>query len=59
MEQLRREATRDGLDLSAPNMQMDIWGPVMVYTMPHMLQKEMDIGSKTIYPKVMEARVSN
>lgn len=29
----------------------------MVKTMLHMLQNELDIGSKTIYPDAMEVRV--
>lgn len=57
MEQLRREATNDNLELIAQNMQKYIGGPVMVKTMLHMLEDELDKGSKTIYPKSMQARV--
>jgi len=57
MEQLRREATREDLELNAHNMQKYINGPVKVNTMMHMLQNEFDTGSKTIYPDAMEARV--
>ena len=48
MEQWRREATNDDLELSAQNMQKYIGGPVMVNTMLHMLQDKLDKGSKTI-----------
>ena len=57
MEQLRREATRENLELSMHNMQKYIGGPVMVNTMLHRLQNELDTGSKTIYPDAKEARV--
>ena len=57
MEHLRREATWDDLDLSAQNMKKYNGILVMVSTMLHILKDELDIGSKTIYPDVMEARV--
>ena len=57
MEKLRREATNDDLELNTPNIHKHIDGPVMVKTMLHMLQDELDKGSKTIYPESMEARV--
>ena len=57
MEQLRREATRDDLELNACNMQKYIGGPVKVNIILLMLQNELDIGLKTIDPNVMEERV--
>ena len=45
------------MELSAHNMQKYIGGPIMVNTMLHMLQNELDTGSKTIYLDAMEARV--
>jgi len=57
MEKIRQEATREDMEMTAHNMQRYIGGPVMVNTMLHMLQKKLDIGSKTIYPDAMEARV--
>jgi len=39
------------------NMWKYIGGPIMVNTMLHMLQIELDTSSKTIYIDVMEARV--
>lgn len=58
MEKLRQEATRDDLGLSAHNMKKCIGCHVMVNTMMHMLQDELDTSSRTIYPEFMEARVN-
>ena len=46
------------MELSAHNMQKYIGGPVMVKTMLHMLQDDMEKGFRTIYPETMEARVA-
>jgi len=51
------EATSDDLYLSTENMQKYIDGPTTLKTMLRMLQDEMDIGSRTIYPKSMEERI--
>lgn len=45
MEQLRREATSDDLEMSANNMQKYIGVPAIVKAMLCMLQDEMDKGS--------------
>lgn len=57
MEKLRWEATREDLEMNSHNMQKYTSGPVKVNTMLHMIQNELDTGSKTIYPDSMEARV--
>jgi len=54
MDQLRQDGTNDDLDLSEKNMQKYIGGPITIKTMLHMLQDELEKGSKTIYPEVME-----
>lgn len=56
MEQLRQEATNDDLELLTENMQKYVGGLVRVKTMLHMLQDELDKGSKTIYLEAMEER---
>ena len=57
IDRYMKHLTNDDFELSAQNMQKYIGGPVMVKTMLHMLQDEMDKGSKTIYLETMEARV--
>ncbi len=47
----------EDLELNAHNMKKYIGGPIKVNTMLYMLQDMLDIGSKTIYPDSMEARV--
>lgn len=42
---------------SVDNMEMYIVHPTMLKTKFHMLQVELNRGSKTIYPEGMEARV--
>lgn len=56
MEQLRREATKENLELNTHNMQKFINGHVKVKTMLLMLQNELDIGFKMVYPDSMEDR---
>lgn len=58
MEQLRWEATNDDLDMSIKGMKKYIGSLTRVNTMLCMLQDELDKGSKTIYPKAMEEKLS-
>lgn len=51
------KATSDELQLSTGNMQKYIGGPTTLRIVQHILQDEMDTGSKTTFSDAMEARV--
>jgi len=50
-------ATNIYLQVSANNMKMYIFGLALLRTELHMLQDELDRGSKSVYPEEMEERV--
>lgn len=52
-----QEATKNDLQLTIVNMQKYIGCPTTLGKMIHMLQDELDKGSKTIYLDTMEAGV--
>jgi len=57
LEQIRKESSREDLELNAHKILKFINGPVKVKTMFLMLQNELDTSSKIVYPNSMEARV--
>lgn len=57
MEQLRQITTKEDLEMSKQNMQNYIGGPVQIRTMLLLLERDVKIGSKSLYPDIMEARV--
>ena len=57
LKQLRQDATREDLELSAHRMQKFIGGPVKVKTTLLMLQNKLDTSSKIMYLDAMDARV--
>jgi len=51
-------ATNVDLKVSADSMRMHIISPALLRTKLHMLQDELDRGSKSVYLEAMEARAS-